>query len=291
MLSYCDCKTKEIIDEYLSTQPFDWVYDDIFCGSDICELLEKPSSIMSQSRFLLMALNSIRARNPTLGSEYGSSTTMIQKYGTTEACASSTHYLRTQEAKKIWTFSSSVQFTTYRHYSMKMMALGCVYGMLFNRQLFYHVSSSSLGLWMCWDSQNLMVGLYFQKCIGKFSVDLSMVCALSSSASYLSQFVEEYEALYYQQQTDRLHFCQPCLHTLLHIGPGGCTSQFMMEQTIGDLGSNIRQPSNIYGNLTQIAVWHSQLNALKNACPELDPDNVPSLLQHSQDCGDGFIFF
>ena len=65
----------------------------------------------------------------------------------------------------------------------------------------------------------------------------------------------------------------------------------MMEQTIGDLGSNIRQPSNIYGNLTQIAVWHSQLNALKNACPELDPDNVPSLLQHSQDCGDGFIFF
>jgi hypothetical protein len=33
----------------------------------------------------------------------------------------------------------------------------------------------------------------------------------------LVQFVEEYEQLYYQRRLDRLHFCRPCIHTLLHI--------------------------------------------------------------------------
>jgi hypothetical protein len=45
--------------------------------------------------------------------------------------------------------------------------------------------------------------------------------------SYLTQFVEEFEHLYYQSRVDRLHFCRPSLHTLLHTaaessrtGPG-----------------------------------------------------------------------
>jgi hypothetical protein len=42
-LYYRDRKTKEIVDEYLSTQPFDRVYDDIFCGSNVRELLGKLS--------------------------------------------------------------------------------------------------------------------------------------------------------------------------------------------------------------------------------------------------------
>ena len=120
---------------------------------------------------------------------------------------------------------------------------------------------------------------------------------LREAHSCLVQFVEEYEHLYYQRRIDRLHFCRPCLHTLLHaspecarVGPGVCTSQFTMERTIGDLGGNIRQPSNIYGNLAQIAMRHSQLIALKHACPELDRDALQSLPQYSKDCGNGLIF-
>jgi len=73
----------------------------------------------------------------------------------------------------------------------------------------------------------------------------------------LVQFVEEYKNLYYQQQVDRIHFCCPCVHTLLHtapevmqVGPGAYTTQFTMEHTIGNLGQEIWQLSNPFANLT-----------------------------------------
>jgi hypothetical protein len=65
--------------------------------------------------------------------------------------------------------------------------------------------------------------------------------------TFLIWFVEEYENLYYQRRVDRLHFCRPWLHTLLHtapeilrIGPGIYDSQYTMERAIGDLGGEIR---------------------------------------------------
>ena len=95
--------------------------------------------------------------------------------------------------------------------------------------------------------------------------------------SFLIQFVEEFEHLYYQRRPDRLHFCRPWLHTLLHtapeilrVGPGCYGSQNTMERAIGDLGKDIRQPSNPFANLSQIALRRSQINALLNSCPELD---------------------
>jgi len=103
--------------------------------------------------------------------------------------------------------------------------------------------------------------------------------------SSLIQFVEEYEHLYYQRRTDRLHFCRPWLHTLLHtapeilrVGPGCYASQNTMERAIGDLGKDIRQPSNPFANLSQIALRRSQMNALLNICPELDPsaETIPT---------------
>ena len=96
---------------------------------------------------------------------------------------------------------------------------------------------------------------------------------------------------------DRLHFCRPCLHTLLHaspevtrVGPGTYLTQFTMERAIGDLGSDIRQPSNIYGNLCQIAIRQSQLNALKALYPEFDPDTNNSLPAHSEAISNGYVF-
>ncbi|EDR01214.1 uncharacterized protein LACBIDRAFT_312312 [Laccaria bicolor S238N-H82] len=62
------------------------------------------------------------------------------------------------------------------------------------------------------------------------------VCEAQSD---IVQFVQEYEHLYYQCRMDRLHFCRPWLHTILHIGPevihigpGSYISQYTMERVI-----------------------------------------------------------
>jgi hypothetical protein len=115
--------------------------------------------------------------------------------------------------------------------------------------------------------------------------------------SYLVQFVEEFEHLYYQRRTDRLSFDQPCLHTLgahsaaeiPRVGPGAYSSKFRMERTIGDLGQEIRQPSNPFGNLCAITVRRSQQNALKALYPELDRTNKPNIPKYANDLGNGFV--
>ncbi|KAF5336584.1 hypothetical protein D9611_006636 [Ephemerocybe angulata] len=96
------------------------------------------------------------------------------------------------------------------------------------------------------------------------------------------QFVEEYEEIYYQRRVDRIHFCRPAIHTIIHVareaarvGPGAYYTQFTMERAIGYFGQEIRQPSNPFGNLAQITVRASQMSALKVVFPSLDPP--PSL--------------
>ncbi|KIJ97243.1 hypothetical protein K443DRAFT_133885 [Laccaria amethystina LaAM-08-1] len=75
--------------------------------------------------------------------------------------------------------------------------------------------------------------------------------------SYLVQFVEEYEHIYYQRRMDWLHFAT--------------------------------EPANTtYGNLSQLALWRAQASALKAVCPELD-DDVPQLPQYAQDLGAGYV--
>jgi hypothetical protein len=105
---------------------------------------------------------------------------------------------------------------------------------------------------------------------------------LREAHSSLVQFVEEFENLYYQRHVGRLHFCRPCVHTLLHtcdevirVGPGAYSTQFTMERTIGNLGQEIRQPSNPFANLARRALLRSQVNALKNIYPELNPMAIP----------------
>ena len=62
-----------------------------------------------------------------------------------------------------------------------------------------------------------------------------------------------------------------------------------MERTIGDLGQEIRQPSNPFANLARRALRQSQVNALKNIHPNLDPTAVPRLPRHSKELGDGYV--
>ena len=57
--------------------------------------------------------------------------------------------------------------------------------------------------------------------------------------------------------------------------PAIVTSQWTMECAIGDLGSEIRQPSNPFVNLSEHASLRCQINALTSILPELAPSKDP----------------
>ena len=111
----------------------------------------------------------------------------------------------------------------------------------------------------------------------------------------LVQFHYDFELFYCQRKVEHIHFVRPAIHILLHLaheviraGPLPYYSQWTMERTIGNLGREIKQPSNPYANLSQRGVRRSQLNALKAMIPdlELDQDIHP---HGSEDLGDGYL--
>ncbi|KAF8869902.1 hypothetical protein CPB84DRAFT_1693643 [Gymnopilus junonius] len=117
---------------------------------------------------------------------------------------------------------------------------------------------------------------------------------LKIAGSFFESFVQKFETLYYQRKVGRLHFCRQSIHALLHlapeatrIGPPICSSQWTMERTIGNLGEEIRQPSNPYANLSQRGLLRSQVNALTAMIPELGPP-APSLPRGAIDLGEGY---
>jgi hypothetical protein len=62
-----------------------------------------------------------------------------------------------------------------------------------------------------------------------------------------------------------------------------------MECTIGNLGQEIWQPSNLFANLAQCALQWSQVNALKSIYPELDPKSRLQLPKGAVDVREGYI--
>ncbi|KAJ3791786.1 hypothetical protein GGU11DRAFT_694253, partial [Lentinula aff. detonsa] len=73
-------------------------------------------------------------------------------------------------------------------------------------------------------------------------------------------------------------------------GPGAYCTQFAMERTIGDLGQEVKQPSNPYANLAQRALRRAQVNALKSIYPEIDTDDAGyKLPQGAKDMGEGLV--
>ncbi|KAM5538945.1 hypothetical protein V8D89_007366 [Ganoderma adspersum] len=133
----------------------------------------------------------------------------------------------------------------------------------------------------CWEFLNWIYGLapamlYTNYC--KFIAGRTVDMQRQEAHVYFSDFIYEFESLYVQRKVSRMHFCPQCLHALLHtpletyrIRPLICSSQFPIEHAIGDLGSEIRQPSNPYANLTQCALRRAQVNGLKAMFPHLDP--------------------
>ncbi|KAI9059531.1 hypothetical protein FKP32DRAFT_1534628, partial [Trametes sanguinea] len=109
----------------------------------------------------------------------------------------------------------------------------------------------------------------------------------------LSDFVHNYEVLYVQRKVSRIHFVPQCMHALTHtptetwrIGSLICTCQFTMERIIGNLGAEIRQPSNPFANLTQRALRRAQMNALETMLPDLELAGTSQAPQ--ADLGDNF---
>jgi hypothetical protein len=118
---------------------------------------------------------------------------------------------------------------------------------------------------------------------------------LQAAHQALLEFVVEFEVIYCQRRISRIHFVRPCLHTIIHAapeviraGPGMTASQWTMERAIGDLGGEIRQPSNPYANLSQRAVRRCQVNALKAMIPDLE-EPAKILPRGAQDLKDGYI--
>ena len=110
----------------------------------------------------------------------------------------------------------------------------------------------------------------------------------------LIEFANDFEMLYYQRKTQRLHFVRQSIHALTHLAPGVvqvgpliCSSQWTIERTIGNLGQEIRQPSQPYANFSQRGVQRCQVNALKAMIPDLEkPENlIPS---GAKDLGNGY---
>ena len=54
-----------------------------------------------------------------------------------------------------------------------------------------------------------------------------------------------------------------------------------MERTIGNLGQEIKQPSNPYANLSQRGLIRAQVNALKAIIPALDTTSASRLLSRT----------
>ena len=111
----------------------------------------------------------------------------------------------------------------------------------------------------------------------------------------LLEFVRDYEIIYYQRKTTRLHFVRQSIHTLTHLGPEvvcvgplGCHSQWTLERTIGNLGEEIKQHSNPYANLSERGVRRCQDNALMAMAPILD-NSIKSKPRGSQDIGNGYM--
>lgn len=105
---------------------------------------------------------------------------------------------------------------------------------------------------------------------------------LREAHTTLVQFAMEFEQLYYQRRADRLHFVRQSIHLLIHIapevhrlGPPALYTQWTMERTIGNLGEEIRQPSNPFSNLSERGLRRARVNALKAIIPDLDPPQSP----------------
>ncbi|KAF6756207.1 hypothetical protein DFP72DRAFT_810860 [Ephemerocybe angulata] len=107
---------------------------------------------------------------------------------------------------------------------------------------------------------------------------------LEEAFQLLASFVYEFEVLYVQRKACRIHFVHQSIHNLVHlppdtqrVGPMKNLAQWTIERAIGDLGAEIKQPSNPYKNLSERGLRRAQVNSLM-AMTGLGPQQKSSRL-------------
>ena len=117
---------------------------------------------------------------------------------------------------------------------------------------------------------------------------------LKLAHKFLLEWVIEFEYLYYQRKTERLHFVRQCVHSLVHLGPEttrlgppSLSAQWTMVRVIGVFGSLLRQPSSLFSNLREQARRVAEINAVVAMWPEIETERGP--LQGSLNLGQGYI--
>lgn len=95
-----------------------------------------------------------------------------------------------------------------------------------------------------------------------------------------AHFVQDFETLYVERRADRMHFCRHSIHGNLHhgaettrLGPLRNLAQWLMERLIGNLGQEVKQPSNPFQNMSQRGLRRAQVNAVKGLV-DLEPDKI-----------------
>ncbi len=90
--------------------------------------------------------------------------------------------------------------------------------------------------------------------MNQYRIFLDNVCKANLA---LTSFTQEFKVIYCQRLSMWIHFVQLCIHSVVHLpckvlrlGLPVCSSQWMLEQTIENLGEEIRQPSNLFANLS-----------------------------------------
>ncbi|KAK0430283.1 hypothetical protein EV421DRAFT_1913080 [Armillaria borealis] len=77
-------------------------------------------------------------------------------------------------------------------------------------------------------------------------------------------------------------------YVTVQSGPGVIYSQWAIERTIGNVGQEVKQHSNVFANLEQRGIHRSQINALKAMIPDFDPP-MKALPHCSIDLGGGYV--
>lgn len=109
----------------------------------------------------------------------------------------------------------------------------------------------------------------------------------------LLQWCTEFEILYCQRDPNRLHFVRQCVHSLTHLakeshrlGPLTLSAQWTMERVIGYVGTLLKQPSNIFRNLSAQVKRLAYNNAIVAMWPEFEIEKKEP--RGSKDFGDGY---
>ncbi|KIL69012.1 hypothetical protein M378DRAFT_70434 [Amanita muscaria Koide BX008] len=99
---------------------------------------------------------------------------------------------------------------------------------------------------------------------------------LETAHKLILEWEMEFEQTYYARDLSRLHYVRPCIHAMIHTaqetvrcGPLNLLAQWALENTIGNLGRKVRQPSNAFSNLAERGLLRARQNALMAILPDL----------------------